>query len=271
MALTSHFVLGQFRPGAGLLYYLDPRTKLLAVLAIMVHALIFASIASYAGLIVVLGGLLLLCGLSLPVIVSNMKPVAVLILITALFHFFFSGHDDPRRVFELGGLSVSVTAIRLAVLYSERILIFLLATFILTLTTDPVRLSEAIVTLLTPLKWVKIPIYDLGMILFIALRFIPVLSEEAETIRKAQKIRGISFEGGLIRRTRRSLSFLVPIFFASLRRADELAIAIDARGYQGGRPRSSLYPLRFGSADAWFAVATVLVLSGGAALSEVRL
>jgi len=150
----------------------------------------------------------------------------------------------------------------MAVVYSARILIFVLATFVLSLTTSPLTLSEAIVSLLKPLRWIKIPVYDLGMILFIALRFIPVLADEVETIRKAQFIRGVTFTGSLWSRVRQSAALVLPIFFSALRRADDLSVAIETRGYRSGQPRSSLYPLHFTGLD----YAALVIVSVGAVL-----
>jgi len=245
----NRFLLGQYRPGKGFLYRLDARTKIILVLAIMVAALISTGPIFYALLIVLLMGMLLACRLSWRLILGNLKPVAWFIAFTALFHLLFSGKADPDMAFALGPVTVSETAAYMAGIYSARILIFVLATFVLSLTTGPLSLSEAIVSLLKPLRWIKIPVYDLGMILFIALRFIPVLINEVDTIRKAQFIRGITLTGSFRTRLRRTVALVLPVFFSALRRADDLSVAIETRGYRSGRPRSSLYPLRFAPVD----------------------
>jgi energy-coupling factor transport system permease protein len=149
----------------------------------------------------------------------------------------------------------------MAVVFSSRILIFVLATFVMSLTTSPLSLSEAIVSLLKPLQLLRIPIYDLGMILFIALRFIPVLANELDMIRKAQIIRGVEFSGSLRNRIRRSAALILPVFFSALRRADDLSVAIETRGYRSGLPRSSLKPLKFGKIDYLTLGSTISVLA----------
>jgi len=262
MISRSRFLIGQFRPGRGLLYKLDARTKIVAVLWVMVVSLMNTGPIFYGVLICLLMTLLISCRLGWRLILTNLKPVTWFIAFTALFHLIFSGREDSNIVLQVWFLSVSRTAATMAVVYSARILIFVLATFVLSLTTSPLTLSEAIVSLLKPLRWIKIPVYDLGMILFIALRFIPVLADEVETIRKAQFIRGVTFTGSLWSRVRQSAALVLPIFFSALRRADDLSVAIETRGYRSGRPRSSLYPLHFTGLD----YAALVIVSAGAVL-----
>jgi len=249
MQSRNRIIIGQFVPGVGLIYRLDPRTKILAVLAIMVTTLAATTLPVYLGLIFLLILLLFASRLGPRKIFGNLKPVLWFVAITALFHFIFSGHDDPDKAFRIGSFAVSKSAVNLATIYSSRIVIFVLATFLVSLTTSPLSLSEAIVSLMKPLRIFRIPVYDLGMILFIALRFIPVLTEEIETIRKAQFIRGIDFSGGLFARIKRVIALILPVFFSAFRRADDLSVAIETRGYVSGQPRSSLYPLKFAGVD----------------------
>jgi energy-coupling factor transport system permease protein len=249
MLNRQRFMIGQFQPGRGLLYKLDARTKILLVVLVMISALLSVSLPFYVALIVILLTLLLSCGLGWRRIHGNLKPVVWFIVFTALFHLLFSGRGDPDILFKMWFVSVSRTAAMMAVVFSARILIFVLSTFILSLTTSPLSLSEAIVSLLKPLRWLRLPIYDLGMILFIALRFIPVLANELDTIQKAQFIRGVDFTGSIRTRIKRAAALVLPVFFSALRRADDLSVAIETRGYRSGQPRSSLHPLQFQSID----------------------
>jgi energy-coupling factor transport system permease protein len=258
MLNRSRFLIGQYRPGTGLLYRLDPRTKIIFVFLIMTAALVKTSLIFYAILTLLLLTLLISCGLNWRMILGNLKPIVWFVALTAAFHLLFSGKDDPEVMFTILGYAVSHTAAFMAITYSARILIFVLSTFVLSLTTNPVSLSEGIISLLSPLKFVKIPVQDLGMILFIALRFIPVLADEVETIRKTQMIRGVQFTGKLRARIKRSTALILPVFFSALRRADDLSVAIYTRGYRSGRPRSSLQPLKFAAID--YAVITLSLL-----------
>ncbi len=249
MISRNRFLLGQYRPGEGFLYSLDPRTKVILVLAVMVAALVATAPYYYGGLIAGLLILLISCRLGWRLIGKNLRPIIWFVLFTAGFHLLFSGRDDPQAAFSVYGFKVTQTGLSMALLFSARIFIFVLATFILSLTTAPVAISEGLVSLLKPLRLLKVPVYDLGMILFIALRFIPVLSEEIETIRKAQFIRGLDISGGAQSRLRRATALVLPVFFSALRRADDLSVAIETRGYRSGQPRSSLHPLRFHGRD----------------------
>ncbi len=246
---NNRILIGQYRPGTAFLYRLDARTKVLLVLMVMVAALFSTSLYFYAVLSVLLLTMLLSCRLGWGLILGNLKPVIWFVAFTAVFHLLFSGRDDPNIVLKIWFISISHRAVAMAVVFSSRILIFVLATFILSLTTNPLSLSEALVSLLKPLRWMKIPIYDLGMILFIALRFIPVLANELDMIRKAQFIRGVEFTGPIRTRLKRSIALVLPVFFSALRRADDLSVAIETRGYRSGHPRSSLNPLRYRHLD----------------------
>lgn len=250
MITPKRFLLGQYQPGDGVVHRLDPRTKIIFTMIVMVAALINTSPLFYLALLIGLILLLALCRIGGQRLLGSLKPIFWFVALTALFHLLFSGQDDPNIVISIWGFSVSRSALMLALLYSLRILIFVMATFVISLTTNPVVLSEGIVSLLGPLKLLRVPVNDLGMILFIALRFIPVLADEMETIRKVQSLRGIEFGSGrFLARMRSTLALVLPVFFSSLRRADELSIALYTRGYRSGRPRSSMRPLRFAMLD----------------------
>ncbi|MEZ5358319.1 MAG: energy-coupling factor transporter transmembrane component T [Candidatus Zixiibacteriota bacterium] len=258
--LSGRLLLGQYKPGNGISYRLDPRTKILLVIAIMLAVLLHTNIAFYGGLITVLALILIIDGPGWKQVYGNLKPIFWLVLFTALIHLLFSGRNDPNVIFHLSWLSITKKAAVMAVTFSLRIVIFVLATFLISLTTSPLSISEGIVSLLKPLRLLKIPIHDLGMILFIALRFIPVLSGEMEMIRKAQYIRGVDFSGKWLQKIKNSVALVIPVFFSALRRADELSIAIEARGYQSGKPRSSLYPLVFRPLDIAVLMTATLIL-----------
>lgn len=259
MLSLHRMIIGQFIPGAGFLYRLDPRTKIIMVMAVMISVLLHISGIYYAVLISLLIILLLTGGVSLRLMATNLKPAIWLIGITILFHFAFSGRSDPEIAISAGFISISKTAFNLALIYSARVMIFVLSTLCVALTTGPMSISEAVVSLIRPLRKVGLPVYDLGMIMFMALRFIPVLAGELQTIRNSQYLRGIDFSGNPMARIRSSLSIVLPLFFSTLRRADNLSIAIDTRGYIKGQPRGSLYQLRFKAADFLFLTIVVAV------------
>ena len=258
----KRFLIGQYKPGSGYFYRLDPRTKIILVISIMIAAIINTAFIFYGALIVALILLLLSCQIGLGAIYKNLKPIFWFVVFTALFHLIFSGHNDPEKILRLGSVSVSRKAIEMAIIFSGRIVVFVLATFLISLTTSPISISEAVVSLVKPLRYIGVPVYDLGMIMFIALRFIPVLADEVETVRKAQVIRGVEFSGNLWQRIKRSSALILPVFYSALRRADDLSTAIETRGYRAGRPRTSLYPLKFSLIDTAVITAGMLVLVG---------
>ncbi|MFH1699900.1 MAG: energy-coupling factor transporter transmembrane component T [Candidatus Zixiibacteriota bacterium] len=262
MLSTDKLIIGQYQPGQGFTYRLDPRTKILVIFMIMIWVLAITDLVFYISLILGLFSWLLSCRLGIARILKNLTPIIWFVAFTVLIHSIFSGKNDPVKVFQIGGFSISETALKLASIYSARIIIFVLATFVISLTTSPLAISEGIVSLIKPLRWLKAPVYDLGMILFIALRFIPVLTGEFEMIRKAQYIRGISLSGNLFFRIKKSIALVLPVFFGAMRRADELSIAIETRGYRSGHPRSSLRPLRFSMADISILCLSVIITLG---------
>ena len=262
MIAGNQFLIGQYRPGKTAVHRLDPRTKIIIVLGVMMATIMSTSLPFYIALITALVTVLASCRLGWRLISGNLKPVLWFVAFTAIFHLLFSGRGEPEIAFSIGTFTVSQKAVSMALIYSTRIFIFVLSTFVVSLTTSPLSLSEAIVSLLKPLQWIKIPVYDLGLILFIALRFIPVLADEIETIRKAQYIRGIDFKGSLKNRIKRSLALILPVFFSALRRADDLSVAIETRGYRSGQPRSSYHPLKFTGLDV-----LALILTGLAFIS----
>lgn len=261
MINANRLIIGQFNPGTSLVYRLDPRTKIIFVFLVMLIALTKTSILFYLALIILLFAFLTISQLGLRTILNGLKPVIWFVFFTALFHLVFSGHDDPEKIIEIGSFAISGKAVTMAIVFSSRIVIFVLATFLVSLTTNPLSISEAIVSLLRPLRLIRIPVDDLGMILFIALRFVPVLANELDAIRKAQLIRGVSFSGGVIQRIKRFAVLILPVFFSALRRADDLSVAIETRGYRSGQPRSSLHPLKFKITDY-----VILVIGFGATI-----
>ncbi len=260
MFQSGRLLLGQYKPGKGLSYRLDPRSKIMLVIMIMIAVLLRTNIVFYSGLILALVLWLVIDGPGWKQVYGNLKPIFWLVLFTGLIHLIFSGKNDPNVIFQLKWFSVTETAGLMAITFSMRIVIFVLSTFVISMTTSPLAISEGLILLLKPLRYINVPVNDLGMILFIALRFIPVLTGEMEMIRKAQYIRGVDFTGKWLERIKNSVALVIPVFFSALRRADELSIAIETRGYQSGQPRSSLHPLSFKGLDFGFLSLTVIAL-----------
>ena len=260
--MTTSRSIGQFYPVASPLHALDPRAKILATAVLVVGLFLVDSVA---GLLVLAAGFFLLVAASrVPPVafLRLLRPVAFIVALTALFQIFFT-RGGPT-LFELGFLEVHEGGLRMGLFLALRILLLVSAAGLLTATTAPVALADGIEDLLSPLKKLRFPAHEVAMMMTIALRFIPTLQEEAQKITRAQAARGADLsEGGLLKRVRAMLPVLVPLTIGAFRRADELAEAMESRGYRGGEGRTRYRELRFRPRDALALVAAALVLVGG--------
>ncbi|MEW6050083.1 MAG: energy-coupling factor transporter transmembrane component T [Candidatus Zixiibacteriota bacterium] len=262
MIRTTPIFLGQYRPLESFLHRLDARAKLLPVLAVLVLALLTTSVLFYG---IVLGALitgLLLSKVGPGNLWRNFRPVLLLVLITFLYHILFSGKEGPV-LFTIDTYPVTSRAMANAVFFSLRLVLFIGMAFLITLTNSPSELAETVTFLMKPLGRLGVPVNDLGLIVFIAMRFIPILYDEFVSIRNAQMMRGVNFGGSYVRRIRRTTVLLIPVFASAMNRADDLALAIEARGYHGHAPRTAYTHARFGKAEYSFMLAgtaTILAL-----------
>jgi energy-coupling factor transport system permease protein len=254
-------MLGQYRPLDSYLHRLDARAKLLPVMLVLTLALLTDSILFYGVVMVSLLVALLTSGIRPRDLMNNFRPIILLVVLTSGYHLVFSGGDSEVLV-DIFGWSITVEAFRLAGFYSMRLLLFVSIAFLMTLTNSPSELAEAFSTSLKPLAKLRLPVAELSMILFMAIRFIPVLYEEFTTVRHAQMIRGVNFSGSILSRLKKSTFIIVPVFVAAIQRADDIAQAMQARGYRSGRDRTSYRSSRFGRSETSFcAGASALVLA----------
>ncbi|HET7271833.1 MAG TPA: energy-coupling factor transporter transmembrane component T [Rubrobacter sp.] len=257
--------LGQFYPVASVVHALDPRAKILATAVFVVGLFL---VDSMTGLLFVAAALVALVASShIPALtfLRLLRPVLFIVVLTALFQVFFS--REGSTLVEWGFFEIHSGGLRLGIFLALRILLLVSAAGLLTATTAPVALADGIEDLLSPLKKVRFPAHEVAMMMTIALRFIPTLGEEAEKITRAQAARGADFsEGGPLRRARSLVPVLVPLTVGAFRRADELAEAMESRGYRGGEGRTRYRELRFRARDALALAVTVLVLLVGVLL-----
>jgi energy-coupling factor transport system permease protein len=262
--LTSRS-LGQFYPVASPVHALDPRAKILATAVFVVGLFL---IDTTTGLLFIAAALVALVALSrIPALTFArlLRPVLFIVALTALFQILFS--REGVTLVEWGFLEIHSGGLRLGFFLALRILLLVSAAGLLTATTAPVALADGIEDLLSPLKKLRFPAHEVAMMMTIALRFIPTLGEEAEKITRAQAARGADFsEGGPLRRARSLVPVLVPLTVGAFRRADELAEAMESRGYRGGEGRTRFRELRFRARDALALLLTVLVLVVGTLL-----
>lgn len=243
--MLKDITLGQYFPGNTIAHRLDPRTKLLLVVAYIVG--LFNSVGwwSYAFVVVVTALCMYVSRIHPSAAFKGLKPVIFIIILTALLNIFYTGGTPI-----IEGWIITWEGIAKAVMMSVRIILLIVGTFLLTYTTSPIALTDGLEILLNPLKKIKVPVHEMSMMMSMALRFIPTLIEETDKIMSAQKARGADFEtGNLIQRAKALLPILVPLFVSSFRRADELAIAMESRCYHGGKGRTRMKTLKMHGID----------------------
>ncbi len=260
--MLRDITIGQYFPGHSVIHKMDPRMKV--VCSILYIVLLFVASNPLAlGLGVLL--LALMYGLSrIPakMILKSLKPVVPIIIFTALLNLFFlSGDKEP--LLQIGFLRIYEEGLRMAVFMAVRIICLIAGTSLLTYTTSPIELTDAIEKLMGPLKRLKVPVHEISMMMTIALRFIPTLIEETEKIMNAQKARGADLESGtMIQRAKALVPILIPLFVSAFRRADELALAMECRCYRGGEGRTRMKQLHTAPRD-WMALGIMVLCTIG--------
>lgn len=259
--MLKDITIGQYVKGDSILHRLDPRTKIFGMLAIMV-ALFFVN--NWIGLVyaaVVVFAVLFASQVPLKFYIRGVKPLRWILLFTAAIQIFLT---PGEIIWQWGILHITAEGVRLAIFMCVRLVLLVMTTSVLTLTTTPIVLTDAVENLLSPFKRIGVPAHELAMMMTIALRFIPLLADETEKIMAAQKARGAAFdEGGLMDRARALLPILVPLFLSAINRASELAMAMEARCYHGGEGRTRLHELHYENRDrvAGILVALILVVA----------
>lgn len=250
--------VGQYFPGDSLVHRLDPRVKILAVLILSVAIFLPKSWPGYAvtGLFCLLA--VSLARVPLRMILQGLRPILIFVLIAAVFNALLTPGEVLWR---LGFVKVTREGLILSAVATVRLVLLVVTASLLTLTTSPIRLTDGLEALLRPLTPLGVPAHELALMMTIALRFIPTLTEEADRIMMAQTARGAEFtSGGIANRAKGLIPVLVPLFVAAFRRADELATAMEARGYRGGTGRTRMRELAFGAGDAVALVVLIVVL-----------
>ncbi len=261
MALKD-ITLGQYFPGDSILHRLDPRAKILLTVFYIVALFMAKNILSYSLMFATLTGCILVSHVGFRVLVRGMKPILFIVVFTAILNLFYTpGEGEPLVAFWI--FKIYWEGIRTAFFMVLRIMMLISCTFLLTYTTSPILLTDALESLLGPLKKLRLPIHELAMMMSIALRFIPTLIEETDKIMAAQKARGADFDSGnLLEKAKALIPLLVPLFISAFRRADELAVAMECRCYHGGEGRTRMRQLKYAGRDY-----TALLLGFGLCLS----
>jgi energy-coupling factor transport system permease protein len=254
--------LGQFYPVSSPVHALDPRAKIVATAVFVVGLFLIDSMVGLLFVAAALAALVAVSRIPAGTFLRLLRPVLLIVALTVLFQVFFS--REGVTLFEWGLLEVHSGGLRLGLFLALRILLLVSSAGLLTATTAPVALADGIEDLLSPLKRVRFPAHEVAMMMTIALRFIPTLGEEAEKIKGAQAARGADFsEGGPLRRARSFIPVLVPLTVGAFRRADQLADAMESRGYKGGEGRTRYRELRLRVSDALALALTLFLLLVG--------
>ena len=246
--MLKDITLGQFFPGDTVAHKLDPRTKILLVMLYIIALFCANSVLTYALMALVLAVCVRISRVGIRALVRGLKPVLFILIFTCVLNLLFTPGD--HYLVEWGILHISKEGIRNAVFMVLRIMLLIMGTFLMTYTTSPIALTDGLERLLNWMKRFHVPVHEVAMMMSIALRFIPILIEETDKIMKAQMARGADFEtGNIIRKAKAMVPLLVPLFISAFRRATDLAMAMEARCYQGGEGRTKMKPLQYSQRD----------------------
>ncbi len=257
--MLKDITIGQYISGHSFLHKMDPRGKIIAVMLYMIALFVINNSMGYWSMIAVSVFIVLISQVPIKFFLKGLKPMVFIVVLTVVLQMFMT----PGEVlWQWGFLRLTREGIRQAIFMGTRLVLLVGITSVLTLTTTPIALTDGIEQLLKPLSKIGVPAHELAMMMTIALRFIPTLIEETDKIMKAQAARGADFESGnLLQRAKALIPLLVPLFLSAFKRADELAMAMEARCYRGGENRTRMKQLRYTYRDAVAVSVMALVLA----------
>ena len=257
--MLRDITIGQHFPGNSILHRCDPRLKLVGTIAYIVVLFVAANPVGIALSIALLAFLYSVAKIPFKMILKSLKPIVPVIIFTAVLNLFFLTGETP--LFHWWIFTIYPEGVRYAILMAVRVMALIAGTSLLTYTTSPIVLTDAIENLLRPLGKLHFPVHELAMMMTIALRFIPTLIDETEKIMNAQKARGAMLDtGSFMQRVKALVPILIPLFLSAFRRADELAMAMECRCYHGGEGRTRLKVLKFGREDVLCAAVLTVLL-----------
>lgn len=256
--MIRDITIGQYYPSGSILHRLDPRVKLVGTLTFLLSLFLFHDLIGYVVVAVFLATVIKLSKVPFSFIVRGLKTILVLMMFTVVFNIFLT---DGTVLWQWKALKITVEGIETAIFMALRLTFLIIGSSLMTLTTTPNQLTDGMETGLAPLKKLHVPVHEISMMMSIALRFIPILLEETDKIMKAQQARGADFEtGNIIQRAKSLIPILVPLFVSAFRRADELAMAMEARCYHGDDNRTRMNVMKYGTGDYLAFVLIVLYI-----------
>lgn len=246
--MMEKMIFGRYIPGNSFVHQLDPRSKLVFVFAFIIVVFFANNAATYGLLLAFTLCVVLMSRIRLYFLINGLKPVMILMIFTFLLHIIFTREGDI--ILDLGFLKIYEEGLKQGIFISVRFLVLVFMTSILTLTTSPISITDGIEVLLNPLKKLKLPVHELALMMSISLRFIPTLMDETDKIMKAQMARGSDLSAGPLKdRLKAVVPLLVPLFVSAFKRAEDLATAMEVRGYRGGEGRTRYRKLKWDIKD----------------------
>lgn len=258
--MLSDITIGQFFPGNSIIHRLDARVKIILLTAIIILIFVTYNFVSLAVAAFAVLAVVLLTKVPLRLYIKGMKAIIFIVLFTSILNLLY-GQGDP--IWQFGFLKITWSGINNAVFVTIRIFALILISCVLTYTTSPTDLTDALERIMKPLKIFHIKVHEIAMMMTIALRFIPTLLEETEKIMNAQKARGADMEsGGFVKKIKALIPILIPLFISAFRRAYDLAVAMECRCYRGGDGRTKMKIMHAGKTDALAVVFCCLLYAG---------
>ena len=258
--MLRDITIGQYYPVDSPIHRMDPRAKILITFAYIIALFFISRFIGYGFVVVCLYAAIHISKVPLRYMLKGLKSIMFILLFTVALNIFFT--QGGKVLWAWGILSVTEQGLIIAGQMACRLILLIIGSSLLTLTTSPIQLTDGIESLLNPFRKIGVPAHEIAMMMSISLRFIPILLEETDKIMKAQMARGADFESGnIIKRAKAMVPIMVPLFISAFRRAEELAMAMEARCYRGGVGRTRLHSLKYQNLDfVAFAVATLFVI-----------
>lgn len=245
--MLRDITLGQYYQTDSVIHRLDPRVKLSATIIYIISLFVVHGIWGYLLTAIFLAAMIKLSNVPFKFMIKGMKAIAFLLVLTVVFNLFLTPGDVVLQIWKI---TITKQGISIALTMAVRLMLLIIGSSVMTLTTTPNNLTDGLESLLGPLKKIKVPVHEISMMMSIALRFIPILLEETDKIMKAQIARGADFESGnIIKKAKSLIPLLVPLFISAFRRANDLAMAMEARCYRGGDSRTKMKPLIYRRRD----------------------
>ena len=245
--MLKDITLGQYYQTESVIHRLDPRVKLVGTICYIISLFLVNNVWGYLVAALFLAVMIKLSNVPFKFMVKGMKAIMFLLMLTVVFNMFLTPGEALISVWKL---TITKEGLKLAIMMAVRLTFLIIGSSVMTLTTTPNNLTDGMENLMNPLRKLKVPVHEIAMMMSIALRFIPILMEETDKIMKAQIARGADFESGnIIKKAKALVPLLVPLFISAFRRANDLAMAMEARCYRGGDGRTKMKPLIYKKAD----------------------